>query len=160
MKPNIYDFEVNDIQNQPHSLQSYKEKVLLIVNVASKCGFTPQYKELEALYQEYKERGFTVLAFPCNQFKNQEPENEKEILKFCQLNYSVTFPLFAKIDVNGDKTEPLYTFLKSEQKGIFGSTAIKWNFTKFLINKEGEVVERFAPTTSPQSLKKKIEKLL
>jgi len=141
-------------------MSHYKNKVLLIVNVASKCGFTSQYTELEALYQKYKDKNFVILGFPCNQFKGQEPLSNKEILEFCQLNYDVSFDMFEKIEVNGENTHPLYSLLKNAKKGIFGTDAIKWNFTKFLINKEGEVLERFAPSTTPLSLESKIEALL
>ena len=141
-------------------MSHYKNKVLLIVNVASKCGFTSQYTELEALYQKYKDKNFVILGIPCNQFKGQEPLSNKEILEFCQLNYDVSFDMFEKIEVNGENTHPLYSLLKNAKKGIFGTDAIKWNFTKFLINKEGEVLERFAPSTTPLSLESKIEALL
>lgn len=134
-------------------------KVILIVNVASKCGFTPQYQGLEALYQTYKDRGFLIIAFPCNQFAQQEPESDQKILDFCQLNYGVSFPISQKIDVNGPHEAPLYTWLKSEQGGFLVSR-IKWNFTKFLINPSGKVVARYAPTTKPEKLRAKIEKLL
>lgn len=134
--------------------------MLLIVNVASQCGFTPQYAGLEKLYRTYRDRGLVVLGFPCNQFGQQEPGNEEEIKKFCSLQYDVTFPLFAKIDVNGPDAAPLFRFLKKEEKGLLGTEAIKWNFTKFLVNRKGEVVERFAPTTNPDSLSGAIEKLL
>jgi len=134
--------------------------VLLIVNTASKCGFTPQYEGLEALYKTYKDRGFAVLAFPCNQFGAQEPGNAEEIANFCSLTYDVTFPVMSKIDVNGADAHPLYRFLKKEQKGVLGTEAIKWNFTKFLIGKDGEVVERFAPTVKPEDLKVAVEALL
>lgn len=156
----LYDFSLYTITHELQSLSTYKNKLVLIVNVASQCGFTPQYKGLEELYQKYKKQGFVVLGIPCNQFKNQESGSEKEILNFCQRNYGVTFPLFSKIDVNGENTDPLYTFLKKEKKGILGTEAIKWNFTKFLINKNGEVIKRFAPSTPPNSLHKAIEKEL
>ena len=158
--PTLYDFEVTTIEGEKVSLSLYKNKVLLIVNVASHCGFTPQYKELEALYQKYQSQEFSILAFPCNQFKHQESGNEEEILNFCQINYGVSFPLFSKIDVNGEQADPLYNFLKSEQKGIFGTQAIKWNFTKFLISKEGKVLERFAPSTTPLSIETRIQEEL
>jgi len=156
----FYDFTLLDIRHKKVDLSYYKHKVILVVNVASQCGFTPQYKELEALYQKYKEQGFVILAIPTNQFKNQEPEDDASILNFCTMNYGVSFPLFAKADVNGKNTLPLYTFLKKEKKGILGSEAIKWNFTKFLINKEGEVIKRFAPSTSPLACEESIKKLL
>ena len=160
MATSIYDFKVTDINGKETSLSDYKGKVLLIVNVASKCGFTKQYAGLEALYREYKNNGLVVLGFPCNQFSNQEPGDEAEIKEFCSLTYNVDFPMFSKVEVNGDNTHPLYKFLKSKSKGILGSEAIKWNFTKFLVNKQGEVVERFASITEPKKLIKDIEKLL
>ena len=135
-------------------------KVLLIVNTASKCGFTPQYEGLEALYQKYGERGFEVLAFPCNQFGSQEPGDAEEIASFCKLNYDVSFPLMAKVDVNGDDAIPLYDWMKAEAPGVLGSKGIKWNFTKFLIDRDGKVVKRFAPTDKPASIEGDIEKLL
>ncbi len=141
-------------------LSEFRGRVLLIVNVASKCGFTPQYTGLEAIYKKYKERGFTVLGFPCNQFGAQEPGNEEEIKKFCSLTYDVTFPIFSKIDVNGDNAHPLYVHLKKSEPGILGTEAIKWNFTKFLVDKSGQVVKRFAPTTAPESISNDIEQLL
>jgi glutathione peroxidase len=156
----IYSFNVKTLSGESQTLESYKNKALLIVNVASKCGFTNQYAGLEALYKKYKDRGFAVLGFPCNQFGAQEPGNEEEIKSFCDLNYGVTFPMFQKIDVNGEKAHPLYQFLKSEGKGILGTEAIKWNFTKFLIDKKGEVVDRYAPTATPESLEKEIEKVI
>jgi glutathione peroxidase len=160
MANTIYDFKVKDINGQEVSLEKFKGKPLLIVNVASKCGFTPQDEGLEQLYKKYHGQGFEVLGFPCNQFGAQEPGNEEEIKSFCSLTYNVTFPMFAKIDVNGDNTAPLYQFLKKEEKGVLGTEAIKWNFTKFLVNKNGEVVDRFAPTTKPEDLTKHIEALL
>ena len=160
MTKSIYDFAVTDIHGKQQKLQSYKGKVMLIVNVASKCGFTPQYKGLEALYKKLHDRGLEVLGFPCNQFGAQEPGTEKEIESFCELNYGVTFPLYAKIDVNGDKAAPLYQYLKKEKPGLLGSEAIKWNFTKFLVDRKGNVVERYAPNVEPQSIAADIEKLL
>jgi len=148
----IYDFDVKTIGGEIISMSTFKDKVLLIVNVASKCGFTNQYEGLEALYAKYKERGLVVLGFPCNQFMNQEPLDENEINNFCSLTYGVTFPMFSKIDVNGENTHPLYAYLKESQKGLLGSEAIKWNFTKFLVDKKGNVLERFAPATQPESL--------
>jgi glutathione peroxidase len=156
----IYDFTAKSITGQDAPLSEYRGKVLLIVNVASKCGFTPQYTGLEALYQKFKDQGFAVLGFPCNQFGAQEPGDEKEISQFCSLTYNVNFPMFSKVDVNGQNTHPLYSFLKKEEPGILGTEMIKWNFTKFLVDKNGEVVERFAPNTSPESLVAEIEKLL
>ena len=133
---------------------------MVIVNVASQCGFTPQYEGLESLYQKYKDRSVAILGFPCNQFKEQEPGSDEEIKKFCQLKYGVTFPLFSKIEVNGPHTDPLYQFLKSEGKGLLGTEAIKWNFTKFLVDRKGKVIRRFAPQTTPKELETDIEKLL
>jgi glutathione peroxidase len=141
-------------------LSAYAGQVLLIVNTASKCGFTPQYAGLEALYRKYKDRGFAVLAFPCNEFGAQEPGDAEEIASFCRLTYDVTFPVFAKVDVNGDTAAPLFRHLKSEARGVLGSEAIKWNFTKFLVDRDGKVVERYGPTTAPESIEKDIERLL
>ena len=157
---NIYDLNVNDIHGKSVPLDRYKGKVLLIVNTASKCGFTPQYKGLEALYQKLQGKGLEVLGFPCNQFGAQEPGSEKEIESFCEINYGVTFPLFAKIDVNGKSAAPLYQHLKEAKPGLLGSEAIKWNFTKFLVDRKGNVVERYAPKDEPASLTADIEKLL
>lgn len=156
----VYDYSAKTLDGQDVSLADYRGQVLLIVNTASKCGFTPQYEGLEALYKSYKDRGFTVLAFPCNQFGAQEPGNAEEIANFCSLTYDVTFPVMSKIDVNGADAHPLYRFLKKEQKGLLGTEAIKWNFTKFLIGKDGEVVERFAPTVKPEDLTVAVEALL
>jgi glutathione peroxidase len=156
----VHDFTVDDIQGKPVPLGRYKGEVLLIVNVASKCGFTPQYKGLEALQRKYHGRGFDVLGFPCNQFGAQEPGSEDEIAQFCETSYGVTFPMFAKVDVNGDAAAPLYKHLKSAKKGVLGTEAIKWNFTKFLVDREGEVVARFAPNDTPESLQADIEKHL
>lgn len=156
----IYDFKVKTINGEETTLEAYRGKVMLIVNVASQCGFTSQYEGLEALYQKYKDKGLVVLGFPCNQFGAQEPGSEQEIQNFCRVNFGVTFPMFSKINVNGDDTHPLYAYLKSEQKGILGSESIKWNFTKFLVDKEGKIVARFASATSPQSLEEEIQKLL
>lgn len=156
----VYDYSAKTLDGQDVSLADYRGQALLIVNTASKCGFTPQYEGLEALYKTYKDRGFTVLAFPCNQFGAQEPGDAAEIANFCSLTYDVTFPVMSKIDVNGADAHPLYRFLKKEQKGVLGTEAIKWNFTKFLIGKDGEVFERFAPTTKPEDLKAAIEALL
>ena len=155
-----HDFSARAIDGADRSLAEYKGKVLLIVNVASKCGFTPQYTGLEALQRKYADRGFAVLGFPCDQFGHQEPGNEEEIRNFCSLNYDVTFPMFAKIEVNGDGAHPLYEYLKSSAKGILGTEGIKWNFTKFLIDREGRVVRRYAPTDKPESLAADIEALL
>lgn len=156
----IYDFNAQTIQGVEESLQKYTGQVLLIVNVASKCGFTPQYKGLQALYEQYKEEGLTVLGFPCNQFMGQEPGTDEEIVSFCELNYGVTFPMFAKIDVNGENAHPLYRYLGEQAPGLLGSRAIKWNFTKFLIDRNGTVLERYAPQISPEDLKGDIEKAL
>ena len=156
----VYDYSAKALDGQDVSLADYRGHVLLIVNTASKCGFTPQYEGLEALYKAYKDRGFTVLAFPCNQFGAQEPGDAAEISNFCSLTYDVSFPVMSKIDVNGADAHPLYKFLKKEQKGVLGTEAIKWNFTKFLIGKDGQVVDRFAPTVKPEDLKVAVEALL
>ncbi|PIR23429.1 MAG: glutathione peroxidase [Deltaproteobacteria bacterium CG11_big_fil_rev_8_21_14_0_20_45_16] len=160
MTKSIYDFKVNDIDQNDVSLLEYKNKVVLIVNVASECGFTPQYDGLEKLYGKYKVQGFAVLGFPCNQFGGQEPGDESEIKIFCQGKYNVSFPLFSKIEVNGPNADPLFEFLRSSAKGILGTTAIKWNFTKFLVGRDGMVLERYAPTTKPEALEADIEKAL
>ena len=156
----VYDYAAKTLAGQDVSLADYRGQVLLIVNTASKCGFTPQYEGLEGLFKAYKDRGFTILGFPCNQFGAQEPGNAEEIASFCSLTYDVTFPMLAKIDVNGPSAHPLYAFLKKEQKGLLGTEGIKWNFTKFLVGRDGEVVERFAPTTKPEDLKLAVEALL
>jgi glutathione peroxidase len=156
----IYDFSAKAITGEDVSLSDFRGKALLIVNTASKCGFTSQYDGLEKLHQEFAPRGFAVLGFPCNQFGAQEPGDEAEIRNFCSLTYHVTFPMFAKIDVNGAGAHPLYEFLKSEKAGLLGIEAIKWNFTKFLVDQQGRVVERYAPTTTPASLKGDIEAAL
>jgi glutathione peroxidase len=156
----IYDFSVTDIGGKPVRLDRYKGRVMLIVNTASKCGFTPQYKGLETLYAKYHAKGLEVLGFPCNQFGEQEPGDAKEIAQFCEINYGVTFPLFAKVDVNGDKAAPLFSFLKSEQPGLLGTEGIKWNFTKFLVDRDGRVIARFAPKDTPESIAADIEKVL
>ena len=156
---NIYDFTVLDTKKQPVSLDIYKGKVLLVVNTATGCGFTPQYEGLETLYGKYKDKGLVILDFPCNQFANQAPGTEEEIVSFCQLKYNVSFPQFAKIKVNGDDADPLYKYLKEQKGGVLGK-AIKWNFTKFLIDREGNVVDRYAPTTKPEDIEKDILKLL
>ena len=142
------------------NLGDYRGKVLIVVNTASKCGLTPQFKGLESLYETYKDRGLMVLGFPCNQFAGQDPASNDEISEFCQLNYGVSFPMFAKIDVNGDSAHPLFKHLKSAAPGLLGSEAIKWNFTKFLVDRNGQVVERYAPTTEPEKIAKDIERLL
>ncbi|BFN14542.1 MULTISPECIES: glutathione peroxidase [Marinobacter] len=156
----IYSFSAKDIKGQEVSLDDYRGKVLLIVNTASKCGFTPQFEGLQSLHEELGERGFEVLGFPCNQFMNQDPGNDDAISQFCSLNYGVSFPMFAKIEVNGDGTHPLFRFLKREAKGLMGSEKVKWNFTKFLVNREGQVVRRYAPTAKPADIRADIEKLL
>ena len=156
----VHDFSAKALSGEDVSLADFRGKVLLIVNTASKCGFTPQYAGLEKLHEELSPRGFAVLGFPCNQFGQQEPGDAQEIQKFCSLSYNVTFPMFAKIDVNGGNAHPLYEFLKSEKSGLLGIEAIKWNFSKFLVDQEGRVVERYAPTTTPASLKGDIEALL
>jgi len=154
-----FDFSANDIDGQPRDLSEYAGRVLLIVNVASKCGFTPQYTGLEKLWADYRERGLVVLGFPCDQFGHQEPGDEAEIKNFCSLTYDVDFPLFSKIDVNGANTHPLYKWLKEEKGGLLGS-GIKWNFTKFLVGRDGKVRKRYAPTDTPESLAKDIEAAL
>ncbi len=156
----IYNLAVKTIEGKETTLADYKGKALLIVNVASKCGFTPQYEGLEKIYKQYRDRGFVVLGFPCNQFGAQEPGDEKEIMNFCKLTYDVDFPMFAKVDVNGEKAAPLFQFLKKEKKGILWSEGIKWNFTKFLVGRDGEVLKRFAPTDKPEDLAKDIEAAL
>ena len=155
----IYDFSVEDIQGKQQKLDRYKDKVLLVVNVASKCGFTPQYRGLEDLYRDLSPRGFSVLGFPCNQFGAQEPGDARAIEAFCETKYHVTFPMFAKIDVNGSRAHPLYDYLRSEKSGLLGSS-IKWNFTKFVVDRSGKVVSRHAPTVTPEGLKREIEALL
>jgi len=156
----IADFTVTTNRGQELALKEKLGKVLLVVNTASKCGFTPQYDGLEKLYQQFKDRDFEVLGFPCNQFGAQEPGDAEEIAQFCKVNFGVTFPLMAKIDVNGANASPLYGWLKTEAKGLMGSTSIKWNFTKFLIDREGHVVKRYGPTDKPEAIAKDIEKLL
>ena len=160
MSENVYDFRVQNIDKEEINLAEYKGKVLLIVNVASKCGYTPQYAGLQKLYSDYKDKGFEILAFPCNQFGRQEPGTNEEIKEFCSTNYSVTFPLFNKIKVNGKDAHPLYKFLKKRLPGTMGTEAIKWNFTKFLIDKSGTPVKRFGSATKPDSIRGDIEKLL
>lgn len=160
MSSSIYQIEVTTITGKTITMEEFKGKTLLIVNTASKCGLTPQYKGLEELYQKYKDKGLVVLGFPCNQFGHQEPGSESDIQSFCEMNYGVSFPMFAKIDVNGDNTHPLFHYLKeSLDNGLLGST-IKWNFTKFLVDKTGKPIDRFAPTTEPESLEKSILKIL
>jgi len=160
MSQTIYDYKVKTIDGALVPLSDYKGKALLIVNVASKCGFTPQYEELEEIYRQYKDQGLEILAFPCNQFGKQEPGNPEEIKNFCSLTYNVTFPLFAKVDVNGSDEEPMYKFLKGAVKGVLWTKAIKWNFTKFLVDKNGIPVARFAPNDRPRDLVDEIKKVL
>jgi glutathione peroxidase len=163
IQPSVYEFSALSVDGHEVPLAQYKGKVLVIVNTASKCGFTPQYRGLEALYQQYKDLGVVVLGFPCNQFGAQEPGTEEEIAQFCEINYGVSFPIFAKVEVNGLHAHPLFKFLKKEQSGMFGAIglgAIKWNFTKFLVDRDGEIVDRFAPATTPAELAPAIEKLL
>jgi glutathione peroxidase len=156
----VYAFSAKTLDGEDRALAEFTGQVLLIVNVASQCGFTPQYEGLEALYRTYKDRGFSVLGFPCNQFGAQEPGDAAEIARFCSLTYPVDFPMFAKVEVNGPGAHPLYDYLKREKKGLLGSEGIKWNFTKFLIGRDGEVLDRFAPTVKPQDMASAIEKLL
>jgi glutathione peroxidase len=156
----LYDIEVTTIEGKKKSLAEYKGKVLLIVNTASKCGFTPQYSGLQNLYEKYGEKGLIVLGFPCNQFANQEPGDEAEIQQFCQLNYGVTFPLFAKVDVKGPNAHPLFRYLTKEAPGFLGMKSIKWNFTKFLVDRNGRVVKRYAPNVTPDKIEMDIRELL
>ena len=156
----IADFTVTTNRGQPLDLKDKLGTVLLVVNTASKCGFTPQYDGLEKLFQQYRDRGFEVLGFPCNQFGAQEPGNADEIEQFCKVNFGVTFPLMEKVDVNGADASPLFDWMKSEKKGLMGTSAIKWNFTKFLIDRQGRVVKRYAPTDKPEAIARDIEKLL
>ena len=155
-----YDFSARDIEGHERSLADYRGKVLLVVNVASKCGFTPQYTGLEKLWRQYRDRGLVVLGFPCDQFGHQEPGDEAEIRNFCSLTYDVDFPMFAKVDVNGGKTHPLWKWLKDEKGGLLGIGAIKWNFSKFLVGRDGRILDRFAPTTKPDAIAGDIEKAL
>lgn len=160
MTTSVYDFEMPLSDGSMKPLSDYKGQVLLIVNTASKCGFTPQYDGLQALFEKYKERGFQVLGFPCDQFGHQEPGNDSQIQEFCSLNFNVKFPLFKKSDVNGDASSPLYQHLKAEAPGLLGSKSIKWNFTKFLVDAQGNVVKRYAPNVKPEKLAGDIEALL
>ena len=160
MTKNIYQFSCEDSSGQEINLGGFKGKTLLIVNTASQCGFTPQYKGLEQLQTKYSSEEFSVLAFPCNQFGGQEPGSNEEIVEFCSLNYGSTFPIFSKIDVNGDNAHPLFKFLTTEKKGLLGTEKIKWNFTKFLINKDGEPVNRYGSSTTPEQIQTDIEKLI
>jgi glutathione peroxidase len=156
----VHDFQATSLDGKPVDLSAYRGKVLLIVNTASECGFTPQYKGLEQVYEQLRDRGLVVLGFPCNQFGKQEPGTEADIGAFCEKNFGVSFPMFAKVDVNGDDAHPLYKYLKQQAPGLLGTQAIKWNFTKFLVDKNGKVVERYAPQTKPQQIAGDIEKLL
>jgi len=155
----VYDFSVKMANGEEKSLQEYEGKPLIIVNTASKCGFTPQFNGLQQLYEKYHAQGLEILGFPCDQFNHQEFDNIEETMQFCQVNYGVTFPMFAKVDVNGDNADPLFQFLKQQKKGVLTKN-IKWNFTKFLIDRNGQVVERYAPTTEPAQLEKDLEKVL
>ena len=156
----VHDFIARTIDGKDQSLDAYRGKTLLIVNVASKCGFTPQYKGLEAMYRKHRDHGLVILGFPCDQFGHQEPGNENEIQSFCSTTYDVTFPMFAKVEVNGDNAHPLYKHLKSESPGVLGSESIKWNFTKFLVDKNGAVVKRYGSVDSPDKIEKDVEELL
>lgn len=156
----LYDIDLTTLDGEPATLEPYRGKVMLIVNVASKCGFTPQYTGLEALYRKHKDDGLVVLGFPCDQFGHQEPGDAEEIRNFCSTQYDVSFPMFSKLEVNGDQAHPLYRLLKSEQKGLLGSQAIKWNFTKFLVDRDGKVRKRYAPTDKPESIETDIEAML
>lgn len=159
MSADIYQFKCSDINHKERELREFEGKALLIVNTASKCGFTPQYKDLEALYREYKDRGFEVLAYPCNQFLGQEPGESSEIAGFCEKNYGVSFPLFDKVEVNGDNAHPLFEYLKKQAPGALNSTAIKWNFTKFLVDQQGTVLKRYSPRCSPSKIAPELEAL-
>ncbi|MEX2474811.1 glutathione peroxidase [Marinobacter sp.] len=156
----IYDFTVQDIKGSEQDMGEYRDQVLLIVNTASKCGFTPQFEGLQALYSDLGDKGLSVLGFPCNQFMNQDPADNDGISEFCSLNYGVEFPMFGKIEVNGPGAHPMYRFLKQEAKGVMGSEKVKWNFTKFLVNRDGQVVRRYPPTSKPEAIRADIEKLL
>jgi len=160
MAESVYDFEVKNIKGESIPLATYQGKVLLIVNTASKCGFTPQYEGLEKIHKQYHDQGLEVLGFPCNQFGAQEPGSEAEIASFCQLNFGVSFPLFAKIDVNGSQSHPLYDYLKTQAPGLLGSKDVKWNFTKFLVDANGKVIKRYAPQDSPESIGRELKKYL
>ena len=160
MTSNVYDFSCQTPSGKKKSLQDYKGKVLLVVNTASKCGFTPQFAGLEEMYEKYREQGLEILGFPCNQFGKQDPGSNDEIMEFCQLNYGVSFPMFGKIEVNGSDTDPLFKLLKKEAPGALGTQRIKWNFTKFLIDPSGKVLKRYAPTVKPKDIEKDVKKLL
>ena len=157
---NIYDIHIKDSSNKEVSMSKFEGKTLLIVNVASKCGLTPQYEGLQSLYEEYKDRNFVVLGFPCNQFGGQEPGTNSEINNFCEINYSVTFPIFSKIKVNGPDSHPLFKLLKNDKPGIFRTESIKWNFTKFLVNSSGKIIDRFSPQVEPKYIRSEIERIL
>ena len=157
---NIYDIHIKDSSNKEVSMSKFEGKTLLIVNVASKCGLTPQYKGLQSLYEEYKDRNFVVLGFQCNQFGGQEPGTNSEINNFCEINYSVTFPIFSKIKVNGPDSHPLFKLLKNDKPGIFRTESIKWNFTKFLVNSSGKIIDRFSPRVEPKYIRSEIERIL
>jgi glutathione peroxidase len=158
--PSVYDYSAKTITGEDKPIAEFQGQVLLVVNTASKCGFTPQFKGLEALYEKYKGQGLQVLGFPCNQFLNQDPADDAQISEFCELNYGVTFPMFAKIDVNGDDAHPLFKHLTSAAPGLLGSKAIKWNFTKFLVDRKGNVVQRYAPATKPEDIEADLLQLL
>ncbi|MBW4444331.1 MAG: glutathione peroxidase [Plectolyngbya sp. WJT66-NPBG17] len=158
--PSIYDFSANSIEGQPVSLSTYKDKVLLIVNTASQCGFTPQYQGLQSVYNKFENQGFAILGFPCNQFGQQEPGSADEIQSFCETRFGVTFPLFQKVDVNGENAHPLFKYLTKAVPGIFGTEGIKWNFTKFLVDRSGKVVKRYPSTAKPEDIEKDIQALL
>lgn len=156
----IYDFEANTLRGEEESLSKYKGKVLLVVNTASKCGFSPQFKGLQEVYDKFKDRGFEVLGFPSNQFASQEPGGSEDIAEFCEINYGVTFPMYEKVDVKGDTAHPLFKYLSKEAPGLLGSKSVKWNFTKFLVDQEGRVLKRFSPQTTPDQIESDIAKLL
>ena len=160
MSSNVFDFSCSTSSGDERSLADYRGKILLVVNTASKCGFTPQFAGLEEMYEKYRERGLEILGFPCNQFGKQDPGSNEEITEFCQLNYGVSFPIFGKIEVNGRGADPLYQHLKKAAPGALGTRGIKWNFTKFLINRDGEVLKRFSPATTPAQIEKEIEQLI
>lgn len=160
MSSNVFDFSCSTSSGDERSLADYRGKILLVVNTASKCGFTPQFAGLEEMYEKYRERGLEILGFPCNQFGKQDPGSNEEITEFCQLNYGVSFPMFGKIEVNGRGADPLYQHLKKAAPGALGTRGIKWNFTKFLINRDGKVLKRFSPATTPAQIAKEIEQLL
>jgi glutathione peroxidase len=159
MEQKFYELNANSLQGNEVSMEEYKGKVVVVVNTASKCGFTPQYEGLEKLYKDYKDKGLVILGFPCNQFGNQEPGSEKDIAEGCLLNYGVSFPMFSKVFVNGENTHPVFNYLKNELKGTLGNN-VKWNFTKFVIDRNGKPIKRFAPITKPESMKDTIEQLL